>query len=63
MPQIIKTPGGYQLPEEINSLDNSARFDFIYKTNTWLAGSGGESHSGSGSTREYTTLYLNQLNQ
>ena len=63
MPQIIKTPGVYQLPEEIKSLDNSARFDFIYETNAWLAGSGGESHSGSGSTKEYTKLYLSQLNQ
>lgn len=53
----------YQLPEEINSQDNSARFDFIYKSGAWLAGSGGETRSGGGSTKENTKLYLNQLNQ
>ena len=63
MPQIIKIPGVYQLPEEINSLNNSTRFDFIYKTGVWLAGSDGESRSGKGSTKGSTRLYLNQLNQ
>ena len=63
MPQIIKIPGLYQLPEAIKSYDNSERFDYIYKNKVWLAGSGGESHSGSGSTKEYTKLYLSQLNQ
>ena len=63
MPQIVKIPGVYQLPEKIYLQPNSERFDFIYRKEVWLQGSGGESHSGSGSTKEYTKLYLNQLNQ
>ena len=63
MAQIIKTPGLYQLPEEINAQTNSARFDFIFKSGVWLSGAGGETRSGSGSTKEYTKMYLKQLNQ
>lgn len=63
MPQIIKIPGSYQLPEEINNKDNSAKFDYIFDKGVWLRGSGGETRSGSGSTKESTRLYLSQLNQ
>lgn len=63
LPKIINIDGIYKLPDAVNELASSARFDFIYKSATWLGGSGGESRSGSGSTVKNTELYVNQLSQ
>jgi hypothetical protein len=63
MPQVIKILGAYQLPESVNELDNSERFNFIYKSGLWFGGSGNESRSGSGSTKKNTELYISQLSQ
>ena len=61
MPKIVKIPGIYQLPQDVNELDNSERFDYIYNEGIWLRGAKGESRSGSGSMLENTKLYLSEL--
>lgn len=63
MPKVINIDGIYKLPDAVNELASSARFDYIYKSAAWLGGSGGESRSGSGSTVKNTELYVTQLSQ
>ena len=63
MPKIVNIEGLYQLPDDVNALGNSGRFNYIYESGLWLGGAGGESRSGSGRTKENTQLYAGQLTQ
>lgn len=63
MPQILPFDGLYNLPTEIIDAGNDSRFDYIFSEGIWARSTNGESHSGVGSTLEFTKVYRPQLQQ
>ena len=63
MVNIVKIPGTYSLPENVNAKSNEARFDFIFTTGQWSQRKNVDSVSGRGSTEAYTRAYRQNLAQ